>query len=251
MPYFKTTRGIKLFYEYFPQRNRPTLVFIHGLGSDHSSWSGYIQHFRKKYGIVAMDLRGFGKSDKLQKKEEYQLHYFVDDLAQLLTSLKLKNYCLIGHSLGGIIILKSRIKPKLKPTGIVLMGTPKDYTDITHSFIAQIHLSRVFPHRLYKILDNSRGYAEAKNSFLFKIKCLARNDLKSSLFILDNLRDYSFTGKMKSRNLVILSDNDEIIKNHIRQLYPNSITIPGKHLAFLLKPEVVFPLIEKFVGKNL
>src|SRR3989338_5323008 len=102
MSFFKTKEGVTLFHRYFPNHNRPTIVFVHGLGLDHTTWDRYVNHFEKKYGILTLDLRGHGRSAKPSEKEEYRINYFVDYVAQLLASLNIKDYFLIGYSLGGV-----------------------------------------------------------------------------------------------------------------------------------------------------
>ena len=40
------------------------LVFIHGLGSDHTVWEGIVPLLLNNYRVLALDLRGHGMSTK-------------------------------------------------------------------------------------------------------------------------------------------------------------------------------------------
>ena len=44
--------------------SKPSLVFIHGAGFDHSVWTLYARHFsRHDWNVIALDLPGHGRSD--------------------------------------------------------------------------------------------------------------------------------------------------------------------------------------------
>jgi pimeloyl-ACP methyl ester carboxylesterase len=46
-----------------PARPKQTIVFLHGLGKDLEQWRPQIDHFAKSHRVIAIDLRGHGKSD--------------------------------------------------------------------------------------------------------------------------------------------------------------------------------------------
>ena len=41
----------------------PTLVFVHGNGSNQTAWASQVEHFSRWYRVVTLDLRGFGESE--------------------------------------------------------------------------------------------------------------------------------------------------------------------------------------------
>ncbi|MGH2582574.1 MAG: alpha/beta fold hydrolase [Anaerolineales bacterium] len=47
-----------------PTRAERTLVFLHGFGGQATDWRDYLRHFAPRNRVVALDLRGHGKSDK-------------------------------------------------------------------------------------------------------------------------------------------------------------------------------------------
>lgn len=88
------------------QSNRLTLVFIHGLSGSSAAWVRYENHFKEKYNILSLDLRGHGKSQRPKKSDEYQADKFVEDIHDLLLYLKAENTVLICHSFGTLIVLE-------------------------------------------------------------------------------------------------------------------------------------------------
>ncbi|MFA6027577.1 MAG: alpha/beta hydrolase [Patescibacteria group bacterium] len=88
------------------KKDRPTLLFVHGLSGSSSAFLPYEKKFKEKYNVVSLDLRGHGKSIKHNKYEEYTLSKFANDINDLIEYLKLENIILIGHSFGALIVLE-------------------------------------------------------------------------------------------------------------------------------------------------
>lgn len=81
-----------------------TLLFVHGWNINKSYWSLQQEKFCGDYRIVALDLPGFGESKNLTKN--YSIASYAEDVKALIEQLDLKNVVLIGHSMGGRIILE-------------------------------------------------------------------------------------------------------------------------------------------------
>ncbi|GAA4843215.1 alpha/beta hydrolase [Algivirga pacifica] len=77
------------------------LLFIHGLGSYIPSWQHEIDILSKKYRCIAIDLPGFGKSDK--PNHSGMMSYYATVVKEFVDHLQLSNYTLVGHSMGGQI----------------------------------------------------------------------------------------------------------------------------------------------------
>ncbi|MDQ5921700.1 MAG: hypothetical protein QG673_1759 [Pseudomonadota bacterium] len=81
--------------------DKPTLIFIHGLGENLQSWKYQLDEFDKDYHIIAMDLRGHGLSG--DGISEITLERLASDVIYLLEFLKIRRAHFIGLSMGGII----------------------------------------------------------------------------------------------------------------------------------------------------
>jgi pimeloyl-ACP methyl ester carboxylesterase len=121
--YFYSQR-LKLHYVDWGNPDKPLMVLVHG-GRDHArNWDQVALHFRSQYHIIAPDLRGHGDSEWAHGSE-YSMVEYVLDLAQLLEQLAAFPVVLIGHSLGGGIVLQySGVYPERvsKTVGIEGLG---------------------------------------------------------------------------------------------------------------------------------
>ena len=97
-----TRDGVRLFHQE-AGAGAPPLLFIHGVGGDHTDFAPQSAHFRGKHRVVAVDLRGHGRSDK--PVQEYTIPGFADDVAWVCGKLGLAKPVLIGHSMGGKVAL--------------------------------------------------------------------------------------------------------------------------------------------------
>lgn len=94
-----TINGIDLYYEDAGQGM--SLVFIHGLGENASSWCHQVSYFSKEFRIIAMDLRGHGQSGT--NDDFITMELFARDVLALLDYLKIDRAVFVGHSMGGLI----------------------------------------------------------------------------------------------------------------------------------------------------
>lgn len=79
---------------------RPT-VFIHGVGSDSSTWNGLTERLAHIGPLISYDLRGHGGS--VAPPTPWALDDFVADHIELLDQLGLPSTNVVGFSLGGLI----------------------------------------------------------------------------------------------------------------------------------------------------
>lgn len=76
-----------------------TIVLVHGLASNAGFWRYNIAELSKTYRVIAVDLPGYGKSQK--GPLPYSLTYFAESIKNLLNELKIDKVVFVGHSMGG------------------------------------------------------------------------------------------------------------------------------------------------------
>jgi len=78
-----------------------TILFIHGLGGNLSHWLKSVNELSSAYTCIAIDLPGYGWSDKnVDTKGKDRLQFYADAIAEFLKKKKIKKVVLVGHSMG-------------------------------------------------------------------------------------------------------------------------------------------------------
>ncbi len=83
-------------------RGRP-LVFIHGWLGSWRYWVPTMEDLSSKHRTYALDLWGFGDSDK--RTQSYSIKAYVELLDRFLDKLGVVHPVLVGHALGGVVAL--------------------------------------------------------------------------------------------------------------------------------------------------
>lgn len=76
------------------------LVLVHGLGDEADTWWSVLPALAAQRRVLAVDLPGFGRSDK--PDAPYTVPWYAAVLVDLLDTLRLEQVALVGHSLGAI-----------------------------------------------------------------------------------------------------------------------------------------------------
>lgn len=118
---------LKMYYSDNQQIDKPVLVFIHGLGENLDSWHNQTAYFNEDYRVIAMDLRGHGRSDDGIK--EITIAQFANDVIALLDSLKIAKCHIAGLSMGGIIAQELAINFQSRLLTLALCNTASFATD--------------------------------------------------------------------------------------------------------------------------
>jgi len=117
--------GCEIFYVTAGDVKRPCLVFVHGIGQNHTVWRKYLENFAGEYFCVALDLRGHGKS----QYKKISMDNFAEDLKAILDKEKIKKASFIGYSLGTQIIARLYEKEPQRIVKFALIGifTPETF----------------------------------------------------------------------------------------------------------------------------
>src|ERR687893_1587240 len=111
------------------------LVCLHGITAQHRAFNAAARHLGPSRGLVAVDLRGRGDSDK--PDSGYGLETHASDVVRVLDHLGLESAVLAGHSMGGFVALKTALMFPERVRAIVLLdggwprveSTPEELTE--------------------------------------------------------------------------------------------------------------------------
>ena len=102
---FYRSQGLRLHYVCWGDEHKPPVLLVHG-GRDHvRNWDAVAAGLVDRYAVYAVDLRGHGDSD-WAGGSQYSVPEFVVDIAAFTDHLGRMPLALVGHSLGGGIVLQ-------------------------------------------------------------------------------------------------------------------------------------------------
>lgn len=121
--WIETENGKVFYYTNTPFTGRPTVVFVHGLSSNHTTWTNITKALHaQNFNSIAVDLRGHGLSDKRKTRSLYQFSVFSDDLYQILKAERVNRAVLVGYSFGGYVALDFAVRHSELVDGLILIS---------------------------------------------------------------------------------------------------------------------------------
>lgn len=115
-----STDGIPVWYEVHGT-GTPALVFIHGWSCDRSYWRRQVGYFAGRNQVVVIDLAGHGESGV--GRQAWTMPAFGDDVMAVVEKLGLEELVLIGHSMGGDVIVEAALHLPGRVVGLVWADT--------------------------------------------------------------------------------------------------------------------------------
>jgi pimeloyl-ACP methyl ester carboxylesterase len=127
--------SVRLYAEEWGQG--PPILLIHGLGMSTFTWRHIAPRLAETHRVIAIDLKGFGRSDK-----PFDRAYSARDQAELVAAFiehrHLEQVTLVGHSFGGTVALLTAVEMKTRAPGrvarLVLIDAPtlpQNFSDAT------------------------------------------------------------------------------------------------------------------------
>jgi 3-oxoadipate enol-lactonase len=81
------------------------IIFLHGFPFDKSMWKEQLEFFSSSHRVIAVDIRGFGKST--DEESSLSIDLFGNDLIHFMDALGFEKAIICGLSMGGYIALNS------------------------------------------------------------------------------------------------------------------------------------------------
>ena len=242
MHHFIIVNSIKLHYVISGPETAPVMLMLHGFPEFWYSWRYQIREFNKDYRVVAVDLRGYGESEKPTEKSTYTIPNAVDDVVELLRLLGIVKCTLLAHDWGGIfgwrLILK---RPDLIQNFIVMCCPhPGRYNDLVNiendalfrQWYVVLHQLPWIPEQLMS-MEDFRSFKSLFRSRRFGFTNRAQfteEDLQAFLYMFS--QPYGLTGPMNYfRNIF----RDTFLKEGIEydKINVPTLILCGENDAFL------------------
>lgn len=103
MPFFAND-SVSIFYTTHGTKDGQSIILVHGWACDSHDWSHQIPLLVSLgFHVIALDLRGHGRSSAPQSISDYSMRAFAGDVAALLQHLEAGPAVVMGHSMGTVI----------------------------------------------------------------------------------------------------------------------------------------------------
>lgn len=99
------------------------LVFLHGVGSDKSAWTGQVTHFGRSRRTIALDYPGYGESEPASPVADAPHDRFAAAILAALAALGVGRFHLCGLSLGGVVAIAIAHRAPARTTSLILADT--------------------------------------------------------------------------------------------------------------------------------
>src|ERR687893_1807029 len=160
------------------------MICLHGITAQHRAFNAAARHLAPSRGLVGVDLRGRGDSDK--PESGYGLEAHAADVIRVLDHLGLENAVLEGHSMGAFVALKTALAFPERVRALVLLdggwprveGTPEEMTEEEKQEAAALQEGLA---RAFRRLDMTFESPEAYLDFWFPGQNLKMDDLPRDL----------------------------------------------------------------------
>ena len=99
------------------------LVFVHGWSCDRTYWREQLGAFSDDYQVIAVDLAGHGESG--DERDQFSMESFGADVAAVIEQLSVDRVILVGHSMGGPVVVEAAAQMDDRVVGVIGVDTLK------------------------------------------------------------------------------------------------------------------------------
>ena len=119
---FVDSAGVKI--HYVTSGKGPLVILLHGFPDYWYTWRKQMPELAKHFQVVAIDLRGYNKSDQPAGVENYAMAKLVGDVDAVIKHFKQKKAVVVGHDWGGAIAWSYAMTHPDKTERLVILNLP-------------------------------------------------------------------------------------------------------------------------------
>jgi pimeloyl-ACP methyl ester carboxylesterase len=234
------------------------LVFVHGWCTDMSYWEAQVPSFRVYYRVVTLDLAGHGLSGG--GRDVWSMEAFGQDVAAVVQKLDLNNVILIGHSLGGAVILEAA---RLLPGRVIGLAGADTFSDIYLKPYSEEQIEAVLEPFRADFQEGMQRYV-LENYFRFSstgdlkkrvILDMAQVDPVLAIGSLEQLLRYDGTETLQQLSLPVRSINADrplvyfrVIRSNTESFHNRFLSNVG-HFLMIEDPQTFNRVLAEFLGQ--
>jgi len=119
---FADSNGVKIHYASLG--SGPLVVMIHGFPDYWYSWRHQMEGLADRFQVVAIDQRGYNRSDKPAGVASYDMRLLVGDVIAVIKHFGKDNAAVVGHDWGGIVAWNLAMNAPQFVTKLVILNLP-------------------------------------------------------------------------------------------------------------------------------
>jgi pimeloyl-ACP methyl ester carboxylesterase len=238
------------------------LVLVHGFLGSSDMWRPQIEFFKDDFRVIAPALPGFGKSSTINSCDSIECMAKV--ILDLLEKKEIKNFNLLGHSMGGMIVQEMAKIAGEKILKLICYGTgprgniPGRFETIDQS--REKLKNNGLKHTAYRIAK-TWFIEEEKAKYFYLCEAAGKQTsieaTDNGLVAMKNWDGVENLKYVKNETLIIWGDQDKAYNfNQVKTLNDNipdsdlKIIKGCSHNVHLEKPKKFNAVVEKFLKKN-
>lgn len=234
------------------------VVFLHGFLESLSMWSQL--NFKDNFQCIEIDFPGHGDS-KVDIDQNFEMPHLAILIESLLSSLELKNYSVVGHSMGGYVGLEL-MKVDNKCSKVVLLNSNfwndsdqkvKDRARVAK--IVQKNKNIFLYEAIPKLFYDPEHFNEEVKLLIEDAKLISSDVIASYSLSMSNRRDNSELVVQRAKDVLVVQgefDNivsEEIMSSRLKGLECKSIILSGSgHMSHVEAPDEIVKAISLFLS---
>lgn len=258
---------MKLFYREFGEGD--PIILLHGLFGSSDNWVSFSRKLSSDINkkIIIPDLRNHGQSPH---HPNFRLEALVDDLKELISDLKLEKPIVVGHSLGGKILLKTleenptlfskiiivdmglrEYEPKYGHIEILELIQNNDLSEFKHRYEVENYVSKSIIDKRIQSFILKNVHWKSRDILGWKINIQAISDHFSEIFF-----GIKIPNPIHTKTLFIKGSHSDYINNEdvrlISQNFTNATMVEiddSGHWVHVDNPDVFYQVVKEYIKK--
>ncbi len=241
----------------------PLVVLLHGWALDSlAAWHRVIPRLAASLRVVAVDLRGHGKTDRV--RERFTIDDLADDVAAVLAVLGAGRGTVVGYSLGGLVAQALARRHPAQVERLVLAATATHLVTRPRAAAAGMMLQRALarigmdavPWAMHRYLLRSGAVPPEQGAWLWDVLKARDPELHhQSGFALARFDSRPWVGRLDLPVLCVVPARDQLVpparQRDTAGLIPGAATVEiegARHEALLTHPGEFAGAILGFLG---
>lgn len=170
--------GINTFVQKVGDKSNPAIIFVHGFGGSTFTWRKNLKPIADAgFYVVALDLKGFGLTEKLWDTN-YSHPAQAEFIYNVMQKLEISKATLVGHSMGGNVVLHFANKYPEAVEKIVLVAPAiSEACSFNTSFFFDFYFFRQIERQIFTRIFSYTKFEELFKTAYFDAQKLTKTDI--------------------------------------------------------------------------